>query len=315
MVPLVTVIVPCGTQGEHLRELHARLRLELARLEVTAEMLFVIDGGSPATRETLRGLAAMDLDCRVIVFRRPYGWATALAAGLEAAQGEYLLVFDPEAPGDVDALQRLLEALQQTDVVVGRREGYAPRGLEHLTFKLARRLGRVKLYDLHYPVKGYRRQVIRELPLHGDLPIFLPVLAGARGFRVSEVSLPQPPGTHHPPYGWDEYFQDLLDLCTVGYLAHHRERPMRLFGKLGAGCLLAGVVLGALLSLYLTIPYMFPAPHWHFFMWLISLTLVILGPTFIAIGAVAEAQAAAGPLPAPPVTERINCGEAEESRV
>lgn len=309
MIPTVSVVIPCYNEAATLRELHARLRAEFARLELQAEIIVVDDGSTDGSREVLRALAAEDPACRVIIFRANCGKAAALQAGFTLAQGEYILTLDADLQDDPAEAPRFLEALQQADVVSGRRASLNDAAPAFFN-RMVRAVTGVELHhDISSGWKGYRRQVVREVAVYGNLHRFLPALAAARGFRIVEL-----PVKHYPrrsgesKYRAEHFPHGLLDLFTVAYLTKHRFHPLRYFGGLGAGLLLVGLALGAVLSPYLTMPGLTP-PQWHFFMWLLALALVILGPLFIALGILAEAQLAfTGPhLPPPPVLERINC--------
>jgi glycosyltransferase involved in cell wall biosynthesis len=302
-----------------LRDLHARVRAEFARLELQAEMIFIDDGSTDGTREALRELSAEDPLSRVIIFRSNCGKAAALQAGFAIAQGEYILTLDADLRDDPAEIPRFLAALQTADVVSGwrtPRHAAADTPIAPNFFnRTARAITGVKLQDISSGWKGYRRQVVREVAVYGELHRFLPALAAARGFRVAEL-----PVKHHPHkigasyYDQERFPGSLLDLITVAYLTRYRYRPLHLFGGIGTGFTLIGLALGAVLSPYLTIAGIDP-PAWHFFMWLLALALIVLGPLFIALGLLAEAQlASAFPrLPPPPVAERINCTESEQA--
>ena len=314
MVPTVSVVIPCYNEAETLRELHTRLHAEFARLELKAEILFVDDGSTDGSREVLRALAAEDPSCRVIIFRANCGKAAALQAGFTLAQGEYILSLDADLQDDPAEVPRFLEALQQADVVSGRRTSLNGAAAPAFFNRMVRAVTGVKLHDISSGWKGFRRQVVREVAVYGNQHRFLPALAAARGFRVVEL-----PVKHYPrrsgesKYEAEHFPHDLLDLFTVAYLTKHRFHPLRYFGGLGSGLLLVGLALGAVLSPYLTMPGVTP-PQWHFFMWLLALALVILGPLLIALGILAEAQLASTypSLAPPPVLERINCIENEQ---
>ncbi|MHB0939743.1 MAG: glycosyltransferase family 2 protein [Armatimonadota bacterium] len=311
MIPTVSVVIPCYNEVGTLRELHTRLRAEFERLELQAEILFVDDGSTDGSREALRALAAEDPLCRVVIFRCNGGKAAALQAGFALAQGEYILTLDADLQDDPAEAPRFLEALQQADVVSGRRTPANGAVAPEFFNRMVRAVTGVKLHDISSGWKGYRHQVLREVTIYGELHRFLPALAAARGFRVVELPVKHfPRRSGKSKYEAENFPHGLLDLFTVAYLTKYRFHPLRYFGGLGSGFLLVGLALGAVLSPYLTITTIEP-PQWHFFMWLLALALVILGPLFIALGVVAEAQLASTlpSLPPPPVMERINCEE------
>jgi len=321
MIPTVTVVIPCYNEVGTLRELYTRIRVEFERLELQAEIIFIDDGSTDGTREALRALAVEDPLCRVVIFRCNCGKSAALQAGFALAQGEYILTLDADLQDDPAEIPRFLEALQSADVVSGWRTSrsnatdnvvMAPK----LFNRAARSVTGVRLHDISSGWKGYRRQVPREVAVYGELHRCLPALAAARGFRVAELVVRHyPRRSGRSKYGNEQFPHGFLDLLTVAYLTKYRFRPLQLFGGIGISLMLVGLALGAVLSLYLTIPGIAPPPYWHFVMWLIALILLVLGPVFIALGVLAEAQlATAMPgLPPPPVAERINCRDNEKA--
>ena len=312
-VPLVSVVIPCYNEVGTLSELHARIRAEFAELGVAAEILFIDDGSTDGSREQLRALAGMDPDCRVITFRRNSGKAAALQVGFEAARGEYILTLDADLQDDPHEIPRFLEALQRVDVVSGwKAHRHDPVGKtlpSRLFNATVRHVTGVQLHDMNCGFKGYRRAVLREVRLYGELHRFIPALAAARGFRIGELVV-----THHArrsgvsKYGWERFLRGFFDLLTVRYITKYRFRPLHLFGSIAVGLFVFSLALGACLSLYLTVPQLSPPPPWHFYMWLLDAAFFTMSPLLLAMGMLAEGQLAASFAlqPAPPIAECLN---------
>lgn len=309
--PTVSVVIPCYNESGSLQELHARIRDEFSRLQVRAEVIYIDDGSTDGSREILRELAAADPDCRVVMFRRNCGKAAALDVGFRAARGEYVLTMDADLQDDPAEIPRFLTALQQCDLVSGwKATRHDPLGKtlpSKLFNRTVRRVTGVPLNDMNCGFKGYRRQVVQELTVYGEMHRYLPALAAARGFRIEELIV-----THHPrrsgqsKYGWERFVRGGLDLLTVVYLTRFRTRPLHFFGGIGLLCMLIAVILGATLNIPLTL--MAEPPRWQFWMWLLTANLFTLGPLLIAIGLVAEGLLANTyrQVPAPPIAERVN---------
>lgn len=316
--PAASVVIPCFNEAGTLRELHERICAEFARLEQAAEIIFVDDGSTDGSADLLRELADADPDCRVIRFRRNCGKAAALQAGFQAARGAHILTLDADLQDDPADIPRFLEALQRVDLVNGwkavRRDPVGKRLPSRLFNAVVRQVTGMALHDMNCGFKGYRRAVVREITLYGELHRYIPVLAAARGFRIEEL-----PVTHHPrrsgasKYGRERFVRGFLDLLTVVYLTKYRARPLHLFGGIGLGLIVFSIALGALLSLRLT--FYQPPPAWHFLMWLLDAALFTLGSVFFAIGLLAEGALAATfrQLPPPPVVERLNLPERDEA--
>ncbi len=320
LTPTVSVVIPCFNEEGTLRELHTRIRAEFTRLDIAAEILFVDDGSTDASREILRALAEEDPDCRSIFFRRNSGKAAALQTGFQAARGEYILTMDADLQDDPAEIPRFLDALQRYDVVSGwkvTRHDPVGKTLPSKLFNATvRKVTKVQLHDMNCGFKGYRRQVVQEVTLYGELHRFVPALAAARGFRIGELGV-----THHPrksgvsKYGWERFIRGFMDLLTVAYIMRYRFRPSHLFGGLGVGIMLFGLILGAVLSPFLTVTALTPPPAWHFFMWLLATACIVIGPIFMGMGVLAESLLASTVhnLPPPPVSERLNFVPTEEA--
>ncbi len=314
MEPTVSVVIPCYNEVGTLRELHTQLREVFTQLDIAAEILFIDDGSTDGSREALRELAAADADCRVIAFRRNCGKAAALDVGFRAARGEFVLTMDADLQDDPLEIPRFLAALQDVDVVSGwkaTRHDPAGKTLPSRLFNATvRQVTGVKLHDMNCGFKGYRRQVLQEVTLYGELHRFIPALAAARGFRIGELIV-----THHPrrsgvsKYGWERFVRGLLDLITVFYLTRYRYRPLHFFGGIGIGLSLFGLIYSLVLSAF---GGYYRQSDWRSFFWMIAFTSFIIGPLLVAIGLIAESQLAAGlrQLPEPPVVERINLPQA-----
>ncbi|HEY3379766.1 MAG TPA: glycosyltransferase family 2 protein [Armatimonadota bacterium] len=313
--PTVSVIIPCYNEDGTLRELYTRVRDEFARLELRAELLFIDDGSTDGSRAILRELAAADPDCRVIAFRRNCGKAAALDLGFRAARGEYIITMDADLQDDPQEIPRFLDALQHTDVVSGwKANRHDPIGKtlpSRLFNNTVRRVTGVPLHDMNCGFKGYRRQVVREISLYGELHRYIPALAAARGFRIEELIV-----THHPrrsgisKYGWERFLRGFFDLLTVVYLTRYRMRPLHLFGGVGFIFLLSGLILGLLISTYTVLTNQTPYP----LLSILTLCLFVGGPILFAIGLVAEGLLAQtlAQTPPPPVAERLNFTTTDE---
>ncbi|OPZ81890.1 MAG: Undecaprenyl-phosphate 4-deoxy-4-formamido-L-arabinose transferase [bacterium ADurb.Bin429] len=319
--PSVSVVIPCYNEEGSLRELHARLTAVLRERNAAYEVLYIDDGSTDGSRELLRELAAADPACRVLFFRRNCGKSAALDAGFRAARGGRILMLDADLQDDPQEIPRFLEALERADMVVGwkaqRHDPIEKRLPSKLFNATVRKLTGVQLHDMNCGFKGFRREVVEEMDVYGELHRYLPVLAAVRGFTIEELAV-----THHPrtsgvsKYGFERYLRGLLDLFTVIYITKYRFRPLHLLGGAGFACLLAGVVFMLIMNAVMLVTAPDPAPRWSFLVWMLATALVIIGPLLIGLGLLAEGQLAAGfrRLPPAPVVEELNAPEADHVR-
>lgn len=310
--PTVSVVIPCYNEVGSLRELHTRIRAEFVRLELSAEILFIDDGSNDGSVALLRELAAMDADCRLILFRRNCGKAAALETGFRAARGQLILTMDADLQDDPKEIPRFLDELTRADLVSGwKATRHDPLGKtlpSRLFNATVRKVTGVQLHDMNCGFKGYRREVVEEMAVYGEMHRFLPALAASRGFRIAELVV-----THHPrlsgvsKYGWERFVRGFLDLVTVTYITKYRFRPLHLFGSVALGLFLFAVALGAVMSPFLVIETL-PPPKWHLMLWYLVVVLATVSPILFAIGMVAEGLLANTfrQLPSPPIAEVVN---------
>jgi hypothetical protein len=159
--------------------------------------------------------------------------------------------------------------------------------------------------------KGYRREVLQEISLYGEMHRFIPALAAARGFSIEELVV-----THHPrttgvsKYGWERFTRGFFDLLTVVYLTKYRMRPLHFLGNAGLLCSFFGVIGGLALSTYALCVHSYP----YLLLDTLDIALLTIGPIFLGLGLLGEGQLAASfsQAPPPPVVEYVNFTPSEE---
>lgn len=236
----LSVVVPVFNEEESLPHLHAALIPELDALGKTYEVIYVDDGSSDGSFEVLRGLGEQDPRVRVIRFRRNFGQTAAMAAGFENAQGDIIIPMDADLQNDPKDIARLLDKMAEGyDVVSGWR---AQRQDAFWTVTLPSRVGNavigrmtgVVLHDYGCTLTAYRREVLSEVRLYGEMHRFIPAWAAAVGARITEL-----PVTHHArrwgvsKYNLGKAVRVLLDLMTVRFLLTYATKPLYFFGRLG----------------------------------------------------------------------------------
>ncbi|GIW72005.1 MAG: hypothetical protein KatS3mg102_1547 [Planctomycetota bacterium] len=275
----VSAVIPVLDEEPALAELHRRLTAVLRAVAADYEIIFVDDGSRDGSAAVLEAIAARDPRVLVVELRRNFGKTAALAAGFAHARGELIVTLDADLQDVPEEVPRLLARIEAgADLVSGRkqrrRDGWSRRLASRLFNALVSVLGGTRVRDVNCGLKALRRQVLAEIPLHGQLHRFLPVLARARGFRVEEVAVRHEPRRHgRSRYGWSRYPAGLLDLWTVLLLTRYGKRPLHFFGLFGLVLALAG---GAILA-YLGAGWL--AGHWigNRPLLLLGVLLVILG--------------------------------------
>ncbi len=299
---MLSVIIPVFDEAENLPQLTRELDRagELNGYEL--QIIIVDDGSKDGTWETISELAANDPRILGIRFRRNFGKAAALSAGFHAAEGERIVTMDGDLQDDPAEIATLLAKLDEGyDVVSGwKRERHDPpaKVLPSRLFNwLVSTLMGVHLHDHNCGLKAFRREVMHEIRLYGELHRFVPVLAAAKGFRTGEVVVKHRPRKHgRSKYGYSRLTKGLLDLLTVKFIVGYGQRPQHLLGTVGMGAFL----LGGLGMFYLAVRWVLSRvlPGWEVVelhktaALYYSLGLFIIGAQFMSIGLLGEMIAA-----------------------
>jgi glycosyltransferase involved in cell wall biosynthesis len=250
----LSVVVPLFNEQESLRPLVNQLLDAVRPLGVAFEIVLVDDGSKDATATVLAELSEEVPELVAVLLRRNYGQTAAMAAGFDASSGEVIVTLDGDLQNDPADIPLLLAKIEEGyDLVSGWRHQRQDAAISRLLpSKLANSLiasvTGVQLHDYGCSLKAYRREVVADMNLYGELHRFLPALAFIEGARISEVKV-----NHHPRrfgrsnYGIDRTFRVLMDLLTVWFMKRFLTRPMHVFGFWG----LASIAVGLVISAYL----------------------------------------------------------------
>jgi glycosyltransferase involved in cell wall biosynthesis len=289
----LSLIIPVYNEEENLPLLYDALHQALDPLGQTWEVIFVDDGSQDESFEVLRSLVEKDPEhMRVVSFRRNFGQTAAIAAGIDHACGEIIILLDADMQNDPADIPMLLAKLDEGyDLVSGwRRDRKDNRLTRTLPSNLANGLiswtPGVRLHDYGCTLKAYRRDALEGFRLYGEMHRFIPVFAHSIGAKITEL-----PVHHHPrkfgkaKYGLERTLKVLLDLLTVKFLLSYSHKPIRLFG--GAGFVL--IALGAADLLYLFIRRTFwGVPVFTSPLLQIGVMFSIMGFQSILMGLIAE---------------------------
>jgi glycosyltransferase involved in cell wall biosynthesis len=290
----LSVVVPLFNEVGTLEELHGRLVKVLFLIGLPSEIVYVDDGSSDGTVDTLQAIAARSEQVRVIRLARNYGQTAALAAGFDAARGDVIVAMDGDLQHAPEEIPRLLAKLAEGyDIVSGWREkrvdGWWTRRLpSKIANWLMAKLSGVSLHDFGTTFKAYRAPVIKRIRLYGDLHRFIPALASWGGARIAEVpiaNIPRPQNQSH--YGLSRTWRVAADLMTVRFLLRYVTRPLHFFGPIGFATVAAGLAAGGWV---LATKVISGAPVFlaHGPLLLLSAVLVQTGVVLLGLGLLAE---------------------------
>jgi glycosyltransferase involved in cell wall biosynthesis len=289
--PSISVLVPVLDEEGSVVELAQRVSKVLDELGRSFEILFVDDGSSDGTVENIRGARERDRRIKLVQLRRNFGKAAALSAGFDYCRGPLVITIDGDLQDEPEEVPRLLEELEKRDLDLvsgwkrNRQDPISKRYPSKLFNWVTRKLAQVDLHDFNCGFKLYRREVLEQVAIYGELHRYIPVLASRRGFRVGEIEV-----RHHPrrqgvsKYGWDRLYKGLLDLITVLFITKYTRRPLHLFGVFG---LLFGSV-GLVINAYLAVLWLQGESLSRRPLLLLGVLLMVLGFQILTTGLLGE---------------------------
>jgi len=289
-----SIVVPVLDEQENIPPLYVKLTEVMDAMGEPYEIVFVDDGSRDQSFRVLSDIYESDRRVNVIQFRRNFGQTPALKAGFDFARGEIIITLDADLQNDPEDIPLLLAKLAEGyDLVCGwrkdRKEPWLSRRLpSNIANGIMARLSGVPLHDFGCTLRVYRREIIQDLPLYGDLHRFIPALASWSGARMTELVV-----RHHSrhcgssKYGIGRIGRVMLDFFSVKFLLDYSTKPLQLFGLFG----LLGTMIGGALGLYLL--YLKVILNESVFiqhgpMLLLSMALIISGIQFISIGLLGE---------------------------
>ena len=290
--PQVSVVVLVYNEIDSVDPLHRELMGVLEGIGRTFEVLYVDDGSSDGGTERLAALAAHDGRVRVVSFRRNFGQTAAVQAGIDHSRGNILVFLDGDMQNDPHDIPQLLDKIDEGyDVVSGWRRDRKDDATRVLPSRIANwliaRVTGVRLSDFGCTLKAYRREVIEDVKLYGEMHRFIPVFAAAIGARITELPVNHRPRTYgQSKYSLSRTSRVALDLITVKLLGSYSTKPMYFFGFAAFGLWALAFVLAAIVIIQkLAPPHVFAHNNP---LLLLSVVIFIVGVQFILMGLLAE---------------------------
>ena len=292
-MPDLSLIIPVYNEAQNLPLLYDSIKQVLQPIKQKWEVVFVDDGSTDGSLDVLQAFVKKDpWHVRAVVFRRNFGQTAAIAAGIDHAHGETIILLDADMQNDPNDIPRLLAKLDEGyDLVSGwrkdRKDNQFTRTLpSNIANWLISWVTGVHLHDYGCTLKAYRRTVLGGFRLYGEMHRFIPVFAHSVGARITEITV-----SHHPRkfgkanYGLERTAKVILDLFTVKFLLDYSHKPIRLFGGAGAGLMLLGSA--DLLFLFIRRTF-FGVPAFSSPLLQIGVMFFIMGFQSILMGLIAE---------------------------
>ncbi len=295
-MPKYSVVVPFHNEEENVTTLYDRLKAVMEQVNDTFELVFVDDGSRDRTYRLLEEIAAVDSRVLVVKLRRNFGQTSALAAGFDHAQGDFVLAMDGDLQHDPEEIPTFLAKLEEGyDVVSGwrsqRGDNFLMRRIpSRAANKLMAVLSGVDIHDFGTTFKAYRREVIQNIPLYGEMHRFIPALASWYGASICEIPISNPArtaGKSH--YGISRTFRVFFDLLTIRFLLKYMTRPLHFFGTVGAIGMLSGIGLAGWMLILKILTHGHVLDQ-HGPIFIIAGVLILAGIQMLGIGLLGELQ-------------------------
>ncbi|MDP6450702.1 MAG: glycosyltransferase family 2 protein, partial [Lentisphaeria bacterium] len=293
------VVIPIYNESENIDKLYLELVAALQSVDSPFEIIFIDDGSTDGSLQTLETLQANDKRISIIQLRRNFGKAAAYNAGFEHTSGDIVITMDTDLQDDPDEIPLFIEQIDRGfDMVCGwkhKGKGSMDKSLPSKLFnRVVRAFTGISLHDFNCPFKAYRREVLDEIDVYGELHRYIPVLAVSRGFTVAEVKIKNMPRTSgESKYGFERYMRGMLDLLTVLFITRFAKRPLHFLGLAGLiFCSTGFAILSFLLGAHVLYNFdVLTDPTWNIHnrpMLTLGLLLLIMGAQFFSIGLLAE---------------------------
>jgi glycosyltransferase involved in cell wall biosynthesis len=289
---MISIIIPIFNEVDNIEPLWTQLIPQLKLLNQKFEVIFVNDGSRDGSEKILLNLAKKYKDCKVVNLKRNYGQTAAMMAGFEFSRGDIVVPMDGDLQNDPSDIGPLIAKLNEGfDVVSGWRknrqdEAIRRNFLSRVANLLISKISGVHLHDYGCTLKAYRKEIVDEMRLYGEMHRFIPIYASWLGAKVSELPVKHRKRLHgYSKYGMERVFKVVLDLLVVKFFSRYATKPIYIFGGFGLSIILISFITSSwaiYLKLFNGISLIqTPLP-------LISLSLFITGILAILMGLLAE---------------------------
>lgn len=288
----LSIILPIKNEEGSIKKLYDELSNTLGSLNTDYEIICINDGSQDNSLEVLKGIAINDQKVKIIDFKRNFGQTAAMSAGIKYAQGEIIIPMDADLQNDPADIPKFIAKINEGyDVVSGWRKNRKDKMLSRkipswIANWLLGRITKVKIHDYGCSLKAYKKDMIKEIILYGEMHRFIPAYVYWQGGKVAEIVVNHRPRIHgETKYNIYRTFRVILDLVVLKFLFNYINRPMHFFGGVGFISFFIGVFF-ALAAVILKIAHIrdFVATPLPIF----SALFVIVGVQLIAMGIIAE---------------------------
>jgi len=286
---LLSFVIPVLNEEESLEQLYQEIIHSIAGQKY--EVIFIDDGSTDSSLQKMEFLAQKDEHVKIVSFRKNFGKAAALQTGFELANGDYIFTMDADLQDNPMEIPRFIQKLEAGfDLVVGwkkKRKDPISKTLPSKCFNsVVSNTFHLPLHDHNCGFKAFRKELVKELDIYGEMHRYIPAFAQAKGYKITEIPVEHRKRTFgKSKYGIERYLRGFLDLLTVKLVTSYIRSPLYLFGGIGVLFSLSGFFIG----LYLTIlKFFYQIPLSNRPLLFLAILLIMIGFQFISIGLLGE---------------------------
>jgi glycosyltransferase involved in cell wall biosynthesis len=293
----ISIVIPLLNESESLEELSLKIDSVMKENSFNYEVIYVDDGSTDNSWEVIRNICDKNKSFKAIKFLKNYGKSQALHAGFNTANGKVVFTMDADLQDDPEEIPEIYDLIikKNLDLVSGwKKKRFDPvitKNLPSKIFNLCARLtSGIKLNDFNCGLKGYRKEVVKNINVYGEMHRYIPILASNEGYnKIEEKIIKHRPRKYgKTKFGMNRFTHGFLDLITIWFLSRFGKRPMHFFGAIGAIML----IIGFLFAAYLGVDKIYFNPNSRLITekpeFFISLTTMILGSQFFVAGFIGE---------------------------
>lgn len=289
--PYLSFVIPAKNEEESILILYGEIIEVCQKLKKTFEIIFIDDGSTDSTFNVIKQIHQQDKRVKVIKLRGWFGKSLAFQAGFEHATGNVIITMDADLQDNPKELPKFLEKIDKGyDLVSGwkkkRHDPISktfPSKIGNITTRM---LTGIKIHDLNCGFKAYRKEVVKQLNLYGELYKYIPVLAQKQNFKVGEIIVEHRSRKYgKSKFGWERNIKGFLDMLTIVFITGYLKRPAHFFGTFG----LISFFLGFLIGLYITyLRITTGGIQYHHPLLFLGILLMVIGVQLITTGLIAE---------------------------
>ncbi len=289
--PQISFIIPAKDEEKTISLIYNQILLETKKLRKSYEIIFIDDGSSDSTFSEIKKLIKKNKNIKAIKHRGNFGKSIALQSGFDESRGEIVITMDADLQDDPKEISKFIKKIEEGyDLVSGWKKKRFDPPTKTIPSKignwLTRKLTGIKIHDLNCGFKAYKKRVLKDIHLYGELYKFIPVIVAHQNFKVTEIVVSHKPRKYGvSKFGMERNIKGVLDLITVVFLTGYIRRPGHFFGFWGMVSFFMGFIIGVYIT-YLrittgSIQYRQP-------LLFLGMLLMIIGVQLISTGLVAE---------------------------